>query len=211
MATATGTYITSTTLKRRLGITDSTDDTLIGEIVNEVNQFIETRTGRILSPVTHTAVLFDGYDAIEGGRCLHIPQGIRSISLLEVTATTGGTFSTVPSTDYFIRPTAHERDPGWPGTEVWMTDIPSAANSLPVFLPGYANIRLTGTGGWAAVPDDIAAIAMRCGVSAWRGRSSSGTDDFSAGTDGERTFSAALSGKDWKTLERYRVKTVHII
>ena len=211
MATATGTYVSSTTLKRRLGITDSTDDTLIGEIVDEVNQFVESKTGRVLAPITLTAVTFDGYDALENGRLYPFPRGIRTISLLEVASTTGGTFTTVASGDFFLRPVETNRSPGWPATEIWITDIPSGSTTLPFFPPGFANVRITGTGGWAAVPDDIAAAAKQLGVGAWRQRSAGGDDSFTIGSDGERVYGSGMWGAILHTLARYRRPTVDII
>jgi hypothetical protein len=55
MATATGAYATAALVKARLfaaGVTDTADDTLIGTICDQVNQFIESPQGcgRVLAP-----------------------------------------------------------------------------------------------------------------------------------------------------------------
>lgn len=210
-ATATGTYATKADLKVRLSITDTTDDTLLQSICDWANAGIESFTKRVLAPITYTAALFDGYDAVENGRCLMIPRGIRTISSLQVAPNTGGTFTTVASGDYFIQPNDQERDPGWPGTELWLSDIPSGATSLPIFLPGFSNIRITGTGGWAAQPDDVIDVALNVAVAKWRGRSAIGGDTFSTGTDGERTFTRYLSYEDKATLSRYMLRQPVVI
>ena len=54
MATAVGTYVTKTSAKLRLlnaGESDTSNDTLIQVICDEVNQFVEGKTGRVLSPI----------------------------------------------------------------------------------------------------------------------------------------------------------------
>ena len=211
MPTATGLYTNLTELKIRLGITDSTDDAQLTSITGYVNQGIESHTGRALASTTMTNALFDGYSALENGRLLLFPRGVRSVSSVEVATYTGGTFTTVATSDVFIRPTAQERDPGWPGTELWMTDIPSSSTSVPYFPPGFANIRISGTGGWAAMPDDAINVGYNIAVGIWRGRSAQGGDTFAIGPDGQRTFNRYLSEEDRMTLDRYRIKSITVI
>lgn len=211
VGSAAAEYANLVDLKSRLGITDTTDDTELQQLCTAANALIESFTARILAPITYTAALFDGYDAEPGGRCLVIPTGIRSVSLLEVATNTGASFQTIPSSDYFIRPTVQERDPGWPGTELWITDIPASTDPLPFFPPGFANIRLTGTGGWAAQPDDVIDVALNVAVAKWRARSAAGGDSFTIGSDGERTYERLLSYQDRQTLTRYRLRLPSII
>ena len=210
-ATAIGNYAILVDLKRRLSITDSTDDTELQQICDWANAGVESCTHRAIASTVLTAAVFDGYAALENGRLMTFEQGIRSITSLEVATNTGASFVTVPTTDYFIRPVVQQRDPGWPGTELWMTDIPSATNTLPYFPPGFANVRITGTGGWAAQPDDVIAIALNAGAGFWRGRGAAGVETFTIGADGERTFSRSLSYADRQTLNRYRYRPVEII
>jgi hypothetical protein len=213
--TAIGAYATLANVKTRLNITDGTDDPRLTRFCNFVNGWIESKTGRVLAPIAGGGpFLFDGYDALENGHLLVIPQGILAITALEVATTTGSAFSVIPATDYFLRPAAQERDPGWPATELWMTDVPSAGNAVPTFFPGYANIRITGpaggTLGWPAQPDEIVGIAEKVVVEAWQSRSTGqrnqmGDADFAA------AIRTALDGSDWHTLGRYTVKTVDLI
>lgn len=211
------TYASLEDAKQRLNIpsTDTTDDENLLQFCVNVTAFIENYTHRQFLPDapdgTSTTYTFDGYDAVESGRCLLIPTGIRSISLLEVATTTGGTFQTMTSGDYFIRPTVQERDPGWPGTEVWITDIPTAGDPVPFFPPGFANVRITGTFGWAACPSEIEDVALTLVVSKWRSRSAAGGDTFQIGPDGERSFERLLSYEDKQTLRRYQMRPLVIV
>ena len=103
------TYCTLYNAKQRLGIaaTDTTDDENLFEFIDAASSWITGKTGRSFLPDPTsgtTTYLFDGNDAIEYGRCLLIPRGIRSITTLKVATNTGATLQTVPSTDYFIQP-----------------------------------------------------------------------------------------------------------
>ena len=209
-ATTTGTYATLTNLKLRLGITDTTDDALLQLQCDWANQGIESYTSRIFASSTGT-YLYNGTGTGENGRYLPIDTGVQSISLLRCAFYTGGSFLTIPATDYFILPAIQDRASGWPGTELWMTDVPSSGNPSPVFSYGIANIEVTGTFGWAHAPDDIINVALNVAVAEWRGRSSQGGDTFTAGIDGERTFTRYLSSEDMHTLNRYKVRRIGVI
>jgi hypothetical protein len=215
MATAIGTYATLANLKTRLNITNATDDARLQRFCDFVNGWIETKTGRVLAPIAGAGpYLFDGHDALENGRLLIVPQGLRNLALVEVAMYTGAAFTVVPATDYFLRPTAQERDPGWPATELWMSDIPSAGNSTPYFPPGFANIRLTGNGtgllGWPAQPDEIVAIAEKVVVLGWQSRGS-GERNKIGGENYDAVVRSVLDGSDWHTIGRYTFKPIEII
>src|SRR5689334_8707587 len=100
MPSAIGSYVTAALLKTRAGITDTTDDTLLGVICDQVNQFVEGTTGRVLAPVASVARVFDG----NGQRCLRIRQGVRTITTLELAYYTGASYITLDASQYFTRP-----------------------------------------------------------------------------------------------------------
>lgn len=210
MTTAVGQYAALAPLKLRLSITDAADDALLQSMCDQVNQFVETRTGRVLAPLPSATWLLDGWGAVEGGRCLLLPRGVVSLSLVENATFTGGPFGTVPAADWFLRPLPAERQPGWPCTELWMTNIPSPGNSAPAWYPGYGTVRLTGVQGWPAIPDDVALLALDAAVGLWRARSSGGPDSVTVGVDGERTISRLLTTADWATLSKYTWREVSI-
>lgn len=207
-------YVTTAAVKARLGITNTTDDTVIGTIVGQVNGFVESYCHRAIGPFATGSTFtlhFENDDAHDSGRVFTFPAGISSITLLEVAPYTGASFVTVPSSDWFLMPHAQERDSGWPAFEVHMSDIPSASNGQPFFAPGYNTVRITGDFGWAAIPDEVSEVAVNLALALWRSRSAGTSDVFTIGPDGERTFERALSDKDRRTLNRYQQRTVTIL
>lgn len=156
----------------------------------------------------------DGFDAIEDGRLLLEPRGIVTIDTLEVGPYTGSGYATTPAGDFFLGPTIPEREPGFPATELWMTNIPSPGNQYPSFYPGFRTVRY-GTGtvlGWPAIPDEIVDIALNIGVALFRARGASGgMGAVTVNIDGSRTFERMLSTKDWKTLSYFSVRQVEVI
>lgn len=211
MPTASFAYASTSNVKTRLGITGTTEDVVLGRICDQVNGWIESETGRIIAPITYSAALFDGNDALENGRLLMIPRGIRTVSLLRVALYTGASFNTIPSTDYFLSPNSQERDPAWPAFELWMTDIPSATNAAPYFAPGFANIELTGTGGWAAAPDEVVDVAETMVVRAYQNRATGQTDLLGADEMGRAVISRSIPATFRRVLARYAIKTVEIV
>ena len=299
MATAVGSYATRADVKTRLGITDTTDDSLIDSLCNQVNQSIETYTGRILAPwpvsstaitaavsvgatsltvasgtnlkagmrcvigalnassqeaftvassyvagsttvplsapqgytsawtgllsayasntAVNTAYLFDGMDVLEGGRLVPLDRGWSSVTQVRAGFYTGNTLQVIPTYDWFLRPNDADREPGWPYTELWMTDIPTSDNPVPLFQANlatragfFANIELVGQPGWSAVPDDVAEVALNLTVALYRARGAGGADSFTIGEDGARTYTRMFSWSDRLVLDRYRLKWVGI-
>lgn len=202
MATAIGSYATTATVKARLlaaGVTDTADDTLIGTICDQVNQLIEGPygTGRVLAPITSAIYLFDG----DGSNYLVYPPGIRAVSLLEIADYTGATFATVTSTEYFLRPLAQDRDsPQHPATRIYLSD----RGTYRYFRLGWANVRVTMTTGWAAIPDDIIDVALTTAVRAWHGRQSGQADIVGTDETGAPVVSRFLSSRDRAVLASYR-------
>jgi hypothetical protein len=203
-------YATLGGVKRRLDITDSTDDAVLSDIIADVNLDVEDLAYRQIGPSTVTNELLDGFDALEGGRCLLYPKGIRTITTLEIATATGEDFATVPSTDVFIEPAPYLRQPDWPGFEIWMTDTPTSTNtSSTVFLPGFRNIRLTGEIGWAAIPSTVTSAAETTATRTFlsnRGGDSEGSDEL-----GVRNFRALWRWQDLRTVNRYSLKSVEIV
>lgn len=204
-------YATVANVKVRLGVTVTTIDAVLASLCEQANTGIESITYRAIGSNSGT-YLFDGYDALEGGRMLYVKDGVRTISSLEVASYTGDSFVTVPSTDHFIRPLAHHRQPGWPGFEIWMTDIPAASNTLPVFLPGFENIRVTvSAGGWAEMPGNLRGAAERTVVRAYQGRQSGETDEQGNADIGVSLIERYMHIDDLHIVKSYRWQNVEII
>ncbi len=285
MATAIGAYATLANVKTRMAQQGQTfgsgDDTILTSLCNQVNGWIESKTGRVLAPVPSVAttvvsgggagstsvtlasgasiqigdallfgpvsgthehgvvtsvagavvglqwplvasyaggvavtrvLLFDGDEALENGQMVPLPSGVVSATNLEVAFYTGAAFNLIPTTDWFLRPLPMDREPGWPATELWMTDIPSSNNPAPFFARGRGNIRLDGeTQGWPAIPDEIAGLAEKLVVAVYRARGSGGGQAVTIGTAGERTIEMAMSSQDWRLINGYAAKEVVIV
>ncbi len=208
---AIGTYATLAAVKSRLGITGTTNDAVLQALCDQVNGWIETTTGRIIAPDPTTSYVQDGFGALEGGRMLPFPRGIVSLTKLEIATYTGGPFSVVPATDYYLRPSGPDLVPGWPYTELWMTNIPSVNNQYPAFYPGFDNVRLTGSFGWPAIPKEIAEVAEVTVVRAWHGIQAGQADVVGSDATGAPVVSRFVSGRDRDTIARYTVRSVSIL
>lgn len=207
MPTATGAYATTALVKARLfaaGVTDTADDTLLGTICDQVNQFIESPhgTGRILAPITSATYLIDG----NGQSYLHFQRGIRAVSALSVGDTTGGSRTALASTDYFLRPLPQDRAPGWPATRIELSDI----GTRRTFPRGYEIVSMTATCGWEAIPDDIIDVALTTAVRAWSARQSGQADIVGNDDTGAPLVSRYVSGFHWATIKAYRVVSAPI-
>lgn len=170
------------------------------------------------APIQRIYVM-DGLEALDIGRTLVVSRGIFALAALEVATFTHGPFQVLNPADYFLGPPILSRDPGWPATELRMTNVPQQGVNLaaPVFYPGFRNVRLIGPGpavgmtsapgfGWPQYQPEIADIAAKLFVSIFRERASSGGASFTVNLDGSRVYERALSWEDKATLDRYRVK-----
>lgn len=198
MATAIGSYATAATLKARIGIGDTADDTVLGAVCDQVNQYIETKTGRVLAPVASTTFLIDIEEACTR---FHFPRGIRAITALAVGDHTGASRTALASTDYFLRPSAHDRLPGWPATWVHLSDFASRR----YFPRGFEVVSMTATTGWDAIPDDIAEVALVAAARAWHAVQSGQADLVGTDEMGQVLVSRFFSPRDLETLRTYSV------
>lgn len=149
------------------GVTFSaTDTTTIGELIDEVSDFIQHDTGRKFVPVTSTTYVLD----TQAGYILRVPMGVRTVTALGVSQShqpdTGGTYVaiTVP-TNILLRPSPADLPVGWPATEIRL----SRAQSI-VFGDVENGASVTGTFGFAATPPDIQAVAIDAVVAAFQNR-----------------------------------------
>jgi len=200
MTTAQGAYATATLLKARLGISDATDDTVLGAVCDQVNQYIETFTGRVLAPVTSATFLIDIEEECEA---FHFPRGIRSVSAISVGDYTGATRVALTATDYYLRPSTQDRRPGWPATWLYLSNGPNVTRRY--FPEGFEIVSMTATTGWDAIPDDITEVALTAATRAWHGIQSAQTDIVGTDEMGRPVVSRFFSARDLGTLRTYSV------
>jgi hypothetical protein len=209
---ATG-YCSLDLVKHILGRTDPTDtldDELLLKYIAWVSDYIDSETDRHFLPDPNTVYTFNG-DQLEDGRMLPVPRGVRSLSLVELAFYTGAAFISIPLSDVFILPTPQERAPGWPGTEIWMSDIPSAGNAQPFFASGFAVARFTGAFGFAACPPRVEELAASLVVRSWSARQGGQADVAGSGDSGQPLIRRILDGRDRSTLMKLAYKPVLII
>lgn len=206
MATAIGSYAVGTAVKARAGITDSTDDTLIAELCDQVNAFVEQTTGRILAPISGTATLY--YDG-DGSNRLYLPVpasgdypyigGLRTVATLSIADYTGAAYTAIASGDYFLRGVCL---PGAPFDWLYLSDFP--AGSYYTFPKGFATVKITSTGaGWSAIPDDVIDVAEVLAVRLWYARQTGSSDVVGTDETGATLVSRMLSLRDRNTLRAY--------
>ncbi len=196
-ATAIGTYATSALIKARLSITDTTDDTVLGSICDQINQYIETKCRRAIAPIPSAVYTFDG----DGTRILRYPKGIRAVSLIELSYYTGSGYLTLGSNQYFLRPGPADRLPGWPYTRIEFTDY--AVGTFAYFPVGYDTVRVTMTTGFDAIPDDVTDVALTAAVRAWHAVQAGQSDIVGTDDMGRPLVSRFFSARDLETLATY--------
>ena len=134
-----------------------------------------------------------------GGRVLWLD--VRSVTSLYTTTITGGAYTLLDPTNYFLRPLPQDREPGWPATRIELSDVSASLS----FWPGYNTVKLIGVVGWPAIPDDITDVALTMAVRSWHARQSGQTDIVGSDETGAPIVSRFLSSRDRETLKRYRV------
>lgn len=158
--------VTTAQVKARLNISDTNDDTLISELIDQVSSFIESTTGRKFAPDNAATYVFD----TDEGSALRIPYGIRTITSMGVSSShqpdSGGTYTTIPAADILLRPKAVDAMIGWPFTEVWITRG-TLAGTIRYFSRADNGCTITGNFGFATVPPDVQAACIDAVVAAY--------------------------------------------
>jgi hypothetical protein len=200
--------VTTAQVKARLqssagGVTfTAADDTLIGELIDQVSDWIQHYTGRRLVPVTSATYILDTQE----GYVLRFPMGVRAVSALAINTTahqpdTGGTYVAVTAANILLRPSTADLPPGWPATEIRLS-----RNSGLVFGTIENGASVTCTAGFAAVPPDIQAVALDAVVAAFQNRKSGASGVI--GAEGYAVFPwnqyFSKGSPQRMTVERYR-------
>lgn len=201
---------TKAQVKARLfpnGVTDTNDDTLIDEIIEEVSAWIQGYTGRKFVAETAVTYTFD----TQAGYVLRIPRGIRAITSMGVASShqpdTAGTYTTIPAAERLLRPLTADSPEGWPPTEVRLS---RAATTVTHFSNAENGATITGNFGFATTPKDIEAVAIDATVAAYASRKNGASSAMGA-DDSPLPPWAKFFGRgspQRATLDRYRWVTV---
>jgi hypothetical protein len=171
--------VTTAQVKARLKITAATFDALIIELIEQLTDFVQHRTGRQLVAAAAVTYTLD----TTWGSVLAIPRGIRAVTSLSVASTdqpdTGGAYTAVAAADILLRPGPILRRPGWPATEIRLLGSPidrrvpfrSAANGAVV----------VGDFGFATVPPAMQGLAIDAVVTAYVDRRAGTSGGVGAG------------------------------
>ncbi len=159
-------YASTAQVKAYLPDLGTDHDAVLGDIAERASRIIDRFTGRRFDTVVE-ARLFEG----TGTNRIFVSDLV-SVSLVRVKqdGTVGTTWTTVPSTNYFLGP---PRRGEWPAQLVDV-GITSTVSGFPL---GYRTVEITGTWGWAAVPKDIEEATIELAVQMWRSRGS-GADQY---------------------------------
>lgn len=185
------------------GVSDTVDDALLTELVEQVSDWIQHFTGRKFVPVTSTTYIVDTL----AGYVLRFPIGVRSVSALAINTSahqpdTGGSYPTViAAANILLRPTTSELPVGWPPTMIRL----SRAQTV-TFATIENGASVTGTFGFAATPPDIQAVTIDAVVAAYQTRKMGASGVIGAEGDSIIPWvSFFSSGSPQRaTLERYR-------
>jgi hypothetical protein len=189
------------------GITDTADDTLISELIDQVSAWMESYTGRAFIAETGATYYLDG----PGTYVLQLPRGVRSLTYVGTAISdqpdTGGTYTSIPPADILLRPAAMDLPLGWPPTELRI----SRASTVIARWPSVQNgVKLTGNFGFATVPKDIEAVAIDAVVAAYASRKNGASSVMGADETALPPWSSFFGrGSPQRgTLDRYRFWTV---
>jgi hypothetical protein len=201
------TYTSGTAIYARMAIegqTNSTAGTAIFDAIGTaVNEIIEGYIGAPVGPAGTAARTYDG----DGSNVLRIRQGINAITQLRIRDLTGGTWSTVSSSEYVLRPGTGDRRTGWPAFKVVLTD---AATTYTTYTIGYDTVEVTpGTAttdqfGWPAIPVELSQLGIVLGTRMIQARQSGETLVIGS-TDFGQSIARFLPEPEYRAiLNRYR-------
>lgn len=193
--------VSTAQIKSRLLITDATDDALLTELNEQACDFIQELTGRQFVATSAVTYLID----TRPGSLIRVPRGVRTITSLGLATSDQpddgtGTYTAVVAADIVLRPSAFERKPGWPATEIW---IRGSAGRCSLAINGA---KIIGDWGFSVVPPVVQAVALDAITAAYTARQAGDSDAI--GADGSpvavwaRMFSAGTAQR--QTLDRYR-------
>lgn len=196
-----GRYVYASQMAAILGLDSSTAPEVLDFFIASAEAAIDRETGRRFDAITETRQ----FDIANPGREL-VTGDLVSVTAVGVADSTGGDFTTLAVSDYYLGPSV--RSYGAPYQWIALSDLGSYS-----YAYGYRTVEIAGTWGWAAVPADIASVAMSMAVRTYqqsRGGGVSritdipglGTVEFTSAT--EPGSVGGFSASESRALARYR-------
>ena len=183
----------------------ATDDDALSLYIDGINGRIVQRIGYYPGPSSDTSRTYHGRNAVQGGKRLWIPGGVRSVTTLSIATTTGGSATAATSTDYVLGPDLYDLRPGEPYHWIDFVDVTTGSHSS--FAYGFSNVVIVGLFGWGQVPDDLVSTATAWAVHDWKTRNTGGV-----GIVGSEDLGFADMSRlpfEWKrVIDSYRFVTV---
>lgn len=140
-------YCTLAELKAALRITDTDSDTLLENEIETASRRVDSHCGRFFyQSAANTAV--DFYP--DSFRHATLPADLTTIASLKTDTVGDGTFATTwAASDYQLQPTDRALQ-GKPARSILALNRTFSWNAN-----GAVSVRVTGTWGWSAIPDDV--------------------------------------------------------
>ena len=182
-------YAVLADVKAYLGITDTVDDNLIGELITRAQEIIDAYTGRVFE--AETAIKYFSVDDVEG-RWLNL----WGYDLLTVTTLTNGDATVISSGNYRLEP--RNETPKWA--------IRLDEDTTWEFDDSDDEVSVAGTWGYTATaPSDIEHACIRLISFLYRQKDTSGDIDRAMITgDGVTIMPSALPKDVMSILNKYR-------
>ncbi|HET7031112.1 MAG TPA: hypothetical protein VFI34_11420 [Candidatus Limnocylindrales bacterium] len=183
------------------GTTDAVDDGLLGELIDQVTDWIQEFTGRHFIAEVGATYIVD----TTAGSFIDVRRGVRAVTTLSLATSDqpddgSGTYTAVTAADVLLRPSPMDRRPGWPATGILIKG--STTGRLVTALNGA---KIVGDFGFASVPPAIQAVALDAVATAYTTRRAGADqvgDQASPVAVWSRYFAAGTAQR--ATLERYR-------
>lgn len=206
----TGGYTSLSLVKIALNVSGLTDtnNAVINGHVAAANQYLNGEIGAFIGPSADTSRIFDGHDAMVDWRRLYIPGGIRTATAMSVGSGTGATQTAAATADWYLGPRAWEKPGNAPYAYIQFYD--RTTGNWSAFPDGYANVTVTGSFGWSAVPADLEELATRLAVKMFQARQSGQRDIVGTDEMGQPVVSRFLTSLDDKRLVRHYAASVEM-
>lgn len=170
------------------------------DVLTEVTAAIEGYCGRwfVPRPVATYRI------RTTAGSSLAFAKGIRSIDSLGIAASdqpeSGGTYTALPGTAFYLDPPELERWPGWPATGIRL------ATGYQLYDAAFG-AELTIAAGWPEPPAEVAGVGIEAAIRKWIGKERAEPSTF-VGPAGNVAFLRNISPDSAAILNRFRVPVI---